>query len=185
MLAIAVVKVAAAAVGALWPLTIFPVIQCAGLVVFMVPWLIYCFYLASSCTIKTQQIAFGDDGMTVTTKDFEYSEDQKYAALYLLFCFFWSSEVRVASYACVRCSASFTFVVRASQFIVALGQIVVALAVSKWYFAKKMKDDVPDKDGTRPMSATGVPAVAFAICTALFKHAGSAAFGSLIIAIIK
>jgi hypothetical protein len=94
MLAIAVVKVAAAAVGALWPPTIFPVIQCAGLVVFMVPWLIYCFYLASSCTIKTQQIAFGDDGMTVTTKDFVYSQDQKYAALYLLFCFFWTSEVR-------------------------------------------------------------------------------------------
>lgn len=87
---------------------------------------------------------------------------------------------------CVLGSASIiTLFVRASQFIVALGQIVVALAVSKWYFAKKMKDDVPDKDGTRPMSATGVPAVAFAICTALFKHAGSAAFGSLIIAIIK
>ena len=113
MLAIAVVKEAARAVGDLWLLTAFPVLQCAGLLCFMVPWLVYAFYLASSATIETQEVAFGDDGMTVTTKSFAYSQDQKYAALYLLFCFFWSSE-----------------------FIVALGQIVVALAVSTWYFTK-------------------------------------------------
>ena len=152
MLAIAVVKEAARAVGDLWLLTAFPVLQCAGLLCFMVPWLVYAIYLASSATVETQEVSFGDDGMTITTKSFAYSQDQKYAALYLLFCFFWSSE-----------------------FIVALGQIVVALAVSTWYFTKP-KARSPDVFGLRVLRA---------ICVTLCKHAGSAALGSLIIAIIK
>ena len=52
MLAIAVVKEAARAVGDLWLLTAFPVLQCAGLLCFMVPWLVYAFYLASSAMAR-------------------------------------------------------------------------------------------------------------------------------------
>merc|ERR1711998_484167 len=65
---------------------------------------------------------------------------------------------------------------RSAQFIVALGQIVVALAVATWYFSKEKSV----MNGT-----AGSPACIRAFCVAFFYHAGSAAFGSLIIAIIK
>jgi hypothetical protein len=44
-------------------------------------------------------------------KDFMYSTSTKYAGLYLIFVWFWMS-----------------------QFIVAMGQLVVSLTISLWYF---------------------------------------------------
>lgn len=51
-------------------------------------------------------------------------------------------------------------------------QIVVAMAVGTWYF-------------TRNKSTIGSCTVRGAICTSLFYHSGTAAFGSLVIATIK
>ncbi|CAN0386427.1 unnamed protein product, partial [Hapterophycus canaliculatus] len=86
---------------------------------------------------------------SITVKDFTYTDNMRYAALYLLFAYFWTSE-----------------------FIVAMGQIVVAMAVASWYFC-------------RDKSTIGSGTVLSSIRTSLFYHSGTAAFGSLIIAIIK
>jgi len=67
----------------------------------------------------------------------------------MLFCFFWSG-----------------------QFILAMGEIVFAMAVAKWYFA-------------RDKSRIGNLTVISSVATSMWYHSGTAAFGSLIIAIIK
>lgn len=74
---------------------------------------------------------------------------RRYAGWYLLFCWFWTSE-----------------------FIIAMGQIVVAMALSMWYF-------------TRDKATIGSGTVIAAIRKSFRYHMGTAAFGSLIIAIIK
>ncbi|CAN0204599.1 unnamed protein product, partial [Ectocarpus fasciculatus] len=85
----------------------------------------------------------------ITVKDFKYTDNIRYTALYFLFAYFWTSE-----------------------FIVAMGQIVVAMAVASWYFS-------------RDKSTIGSGTVLSSVKTSLFYHSGTAAFGSLIIAIIK
>jgi len=113
---------------------------------------VYCLYLASSGEIETYTESYEYMGQTVTAeyKQYTFSENQRYAGLYLLFSWFWTSE-----------------------FIIAMGQLVVALAVSTWYFTR-------DRD-----SKIGNTNVIWSIKTTFRYHAGSAAFGALIIAIIK
>jgi hypothetical protein len=82
-------------------------------------------------------------------RSFEFSDFVKQCGWYLLFCFFWSG-----------------------QFILAMGEIVFAMAVSKWYFCRD-KDEIGNL--TVIKSAT----------TSIWYHSGTAAFGSLLIAIIK
>lgn len=146
-LAVAITKEAARAVRAMPFLILFPVVQCAGLVVYLVPWCFYALYLMSSGEVNAVSYDYG--GVTMQYKEFSYSDTQKQAGLYLLFSWFWTS-----------------------QFVVAMGQLVNALAVSQWYF-------------TRQKSAQMNSTVIWAIKTAFVYHMGSAAFGSLIIAIIK
>lgn len=86
----------------------------------------------------------------LTYRYFEYDQNQKYAFLYMLFSYFWTSE-----------------------FIVAMGQLIVALAVSMWYFNKDKATNI------------GNQTVFKAVRWGFLYHMGSAAFGSLIIAIIK
>lgn len=59
-----------------------------------------------------------------------------------------------------------------SQFIVAVGQIVIALTVSVWYF-------------TRDRKQIGNSTFFRSICLVSVYHLGTAAFGSLIIAVVK
>jgi len=89
-----------------------------------------------------------DDGCIVH-KDLVYSQNTKYAGFYLLFVWFWTS-----------------------QFIVAFGQIVVALSISLWYFNRN-----------RSLVKNATFFKAFRLVS--FYHLGTAAFGSLIIAIVK
>ena len=89
-----------------------------------------------------------DDGCLMH-KELIYSRNTKYAGLYLLFVWFWTS-----------------------QFIVAVGQLVVALSTSLWYFSRNR---------SLVKNATFFKAV----CLVSFWHLGTAAFGSLIIAIVK
>jgi len=147
MLGISITKQASRAVNSMPALIFFPIAQAAGLLIFMIPWVVYCLYLASSGEIVKKTYTAGT--ATITYKTFEYTDNIYLAALYLLFVFFWTS-----------------------QFIVAMGQLVNALAVSTWYF-------------TRDKSTTGNLTVLSSIHKAFRYHMGSAAFGSLIIAIIK
>ncbi|CAM9299589.1 unnamed protein product, partial [Laminaria digitata] len=146
-MAIAITKEAARAVNDMKVLILFPVVQSAALLLFLIPWVTYTLYLASSGQITTG--TFNTGAGEVTVKNFTYTDNMRYTALYLLFTYFWTSE-----------------------FIVAVGQIVVAMSVASWYFC-------------RDKSTIGSKTVSGAICTSLFYHSGTAAFGSLIIAIIK
>jgi len=147
MLALGITQEAARALACMPALITFPVMQALGLAVFFVPWMIFSVYLSSSGNVVAETYTMS--GVTVQVKNFEFSEDQRYAGLYMLFIWYWTT-----------------------QFIVAIGQLVIALAVSTWYF-------------TRDKSTIGNTTVFDSIRMAFRYHMGSAAFGSLIIAIIK
>lgn len=139
-LAIAIVKEAARALGSMPSIIFMPIYQILGLVIFLIPWFIYMLYLASSGEVREDPIT--------GYRTFEYDTNTKYAFLYMLFCWFWTSE-----------------------FLIACGQLIIALAISAWYFC-------------RDKSKIGNVTVIWATKTLIFYHLGTAAFGSLIIAII-
>lgn len=142
-LAIGIIKESARAVAAIPVMILMPVLQVTGVVAFLVPWTIYVIYLASS-----GDLVVVNNGI-YSYRQFQYDDTTKYTFLYLLFCWFWTS-----------------------QFIVALGQLVVALAVVAWYFNKNK-------------ASVGNHTFLWALRTSLRYHLGTIAFGSLIIAIIQ
>lgn len=147
MLALGITQEAARAVNSMQFLIAFPVLQALGIAVFLIPFAIYSLYLASSGEVNVETYDY--NGATVSYKEFTYTDNQYYAGLYLLFVYFWTT-----------------------QFVMAAGQIVVALAVSTWYFS-------------RDKSQCGNTTVISAIKMTFRYHLGTAAFGSLVIAIIK
>lgn len=169
VLAISCVREAAKAIASMPVITLFPVIQVLGLMAFSVVWGVYMAFLASSgevvasclCPVTNETLSStlvesvesnDDDSCDddcLTHKDFVYSRNTKYAGWYLLFTWFWTS-----------------------QFIVAVGQLVVALSISLWYFSRN-RNLVKNATFFR------------AVCLVSFYHLGTAAFGSLIIAIVK
>ncbi|RYH28559.1 CTL/SLC44 family protein [archaeon] len=150
-LAIGIIKQAARALSYMPTLMTMPIIQAVGIAIFLVPWVIYVIFLASSGTVETHQASYEYNGQVVeySFRTFEYTTNTKYAFLYMLFSWFWTSE-----------------------FLVAFGQLVIALAFTGWYF-------------NRDKSKTGSATVRWAFKTTGIYHMGTAAFGSLIIAIIK
>ncbi|CAE7456067.1 slc44a1, partial [Symbiodinium microadriaticum] len=148
VLALGIVKEASRALAAMPILVLMPVFQALAIVVFLVPWTIYAIYLASSGDIEVHETS-DTPGDETQYKTMEYDQNTRLAFLYLLFCWFWTSE-----------------------FILAVGQITSAMAISAWYF-------------TRDKKSEGNGTVIWAFRTTCFYHLGTAAFGSLIIAIIK
>lgn len=152
-LAIEIIKMAGRALTALPFLLLLPVFQVVALTVFMVPWVFYVIYLAASGTpvVHTQSYTYSPlmppTSFSVTT--FEYSENTKYAFIYMIFIMFWTSE-----------------------FLVACGQIIIALCFSAFYFTRDKKE-------------IGLFTFVWALKTTFFCHLGTAAFGSCIIAVIK
>lgn len=147
MLAIGITKESAKALGSMTALILFPVIQTVAILLFSCVWFVYIIYLASSGEVVKEIYTYG--GYEIESQTYVYSNSSKKAYWYLLFCWFWTSE-----------------------FIMAVGQIVTAMAVAFWYFA-------------RDKSTIGSGTVMTAIMTTMRYHTGTAAFGSLIIAIIK
>lgn len=146
-LAIGIVKEAARALSAMPVLVFFPVVQCVALVAFVIVWMYYAVHLASLGTLEAVQGSV--NGVEVTFRSFAYDRSTEGWGWYFIFCFFW-----------------------VSQFIVALGQIIVATAVARWFFA-------------REKSTVGNATVLKSLCDGLWFHSGTAAFGSLVIAIIS
>lgn len=145
-LAIGIVKEAARALAAMPMILALPLVQVTGLLLFLIPWVAYVIFLASSGDVKTYE---SDTDSSVKYRTFEYDNNTKYAFLYLLFAYFWTSE-----------------------FIIAIGQITVAASFAGWYF-------------TREKSVLMNSKVIWAGKTVLWYHCGTAAFGSLLIAILK
>ena len=147
-LAIAVVKEAARALSSMPALLGLPLVQAVGLILFMLPWMVYAIYLASSGDIVTIS-AIDSSGNSYNYKQFEYSTNTQYAFLYMLFCWFWTS-----------------------QFIIAYGQMAIAMAFVAWYF-------------THEKGNVGTGTVLWSVKTVTWYHMGTVAFGSLVIAIVK
>ena len=147
MLALGIIKEASKALESMPAIVLFPIVQVCGCVAFLVPWLIYMICLASSGEIKN--VTYTKYGANLTYKEYHYDDNTKWAFLYLLFCWFWTS-----------------------QFIVAVGQIFIAMCIVAWYFTK-------DK------STIGNMTTFWAARVTLLYHSGTAAFGSLIIAFFK
>ena len=170
VLAVNCVREAAKAISSMPVITLFPAIQVLGLFVYTIVWGVFMSYLASSGEITAQCMCpIEDDNATLSTlvetvetneegmceegcsihKELIYNSNTKYAALYMIFSWFWTS-----------------------QFIVAVGQLVVALSISLWYF-NRSRNLVKNSTFFR------------ALWLVSFRHLGTAAFGSLIIAIVK
>lgn len=82
-------------------------VQVIGVAIFLVPWVIFSLYLASSGEVSVTK--YEVNGVSVSYREFEYTDNIRYAGLYMLFIWFWTT-----------------------QFIIALGQIIIAMAVAKW-----------------------------------------------------
>mmetsp|Transcript_29167 Transcript_29167/g.93367 ORF Transcript_29167/g.93367 Transcript_29167/m.93367 type:complete len:523 (-) Transcript_29167:1786-3354(-) len=150
ILSIGVVKEAARSLAYMPALIAFPVVQALGVVLFFVPWMIYAVFLASSGEITVTEYCDVTGTTCMNYKEFTYSDEIRYAALYLLFSWFWTT-----------------------QFIIAMGQLVVAMAVSLFYFSKNKSSEIGNKTVSKSLKQS------------FYYHMGTAAFGSLIIAIIK
>jgi choline transporter-like protein 2/4/5 len=150
-LAIGIVKQAARALTSMPTLLLMPVIQSFAMAFFLAPWVIYTLFLASSGEIKTYSVSYSFKGVdnNSTYRQLEYTQNTRYAFLYMLFSWYWTSE-----------------------FIIAIGQLVIALSFVAWYF-------------TRDKTTIGTKNVYWAFSTTFWHHLGTAAFGSLIIAVIK
>ena len=119
-LAIGIVKQAAKALATMPALLALPVVQAIGLLIFIIPWIIYVLFLASSGTVTTVQSSYEtDDGATIgySYREFTYTTNTKYAFLYMIFCYFWTSE-----------------------FILAFGQLAIALSYTGWYFVRDKRN---------------------------------------------
>jgi hypothetical protein len=186
-LCIALTKVAGAAVRDVPLVVLFPLIQVAGLVLFLVPWIYYMFYLHSQGCYK--EVTADDDGASTTetwiwsssggypdnckdqSVDYPSYENTLYAQYYMMFCYFWTS-----------------------QFIVAMGQLIMALVFFLWYFTEDPATEVEGNDDrgcfkrwfcAPPHNGGRDDRLLFHAFGQSCYHVGSAAFGSLVIAIIK
>lgn len=147
MLAISIIKEAARALAAMPVIILMPVFQAFAVVIFLVPWVIYSVYLGSSGEVKVNEVTI--NGATAQYRTMEYDNNTRYAFLYMLFIWYWTSE-----------------------FILAVGQLVSSMSIAAWFFNRDRKSE-------------GNATVLWAFRTTCFNHLGTAAFGSLIIAIIK
>jgi len=145
-LAMGCVKQAARSIGSMPLIMFLPVIQTLGLLAFGIIWMYYAVHLASVGHLKTTSLP---TNAAVTVRSFEYETFVERCGWYLLFCYFWTS-----------------------AFIAALGSIIIAMSVAKWYFSRDKK---------KINSCTVIQSIR----TTAFYHTGTAAFGSLIIAIIQ
>jgi len=145
MLAIAVMKQAARALGAIPALAFFPLGQAIVTASFVVLWLYYAINLASVGEVTFTKI----EGTDLRIPEYEFSDFQKRAGWYFLFCLFWFVE-----------------------YMKAITQIIIALCISKWYFA-------------RDKSEIGTSTFTSSYWTGWRYHAGTAAVGSLLIAIVR
>lgn len=146
MLSMACVRSAGKSMSAMPTMVLFPFFQVIGLTAFMAVWLVYAVHLASLGEITTKSLP---TTATVQVRSYEFDDITTKSGWYLLFCFFWTA-----------------------AFIQAVGEIVIAMCVSKWYF-------------TRDKSRVGMCTIFGCIAQTMRYHIGTAAFGSFIIAVTQ
>jgi len=148
-LAIGCVKETGKAVSRMPMILFVPVLQGLAFVVFTVVFVIYGLHLASLGEVRVNSFTIPfDDDIEVPYRTYHFDEFTTYAAWGMLFCFFWTA-----------------------NFIIAAGDMIVALAIAKWYFTR-------DKGRM-------TPPVASSIGNVLYYHLGTVAFGSLVLATVQ
>jgi len=178
------------------PITIFwPMLQVAALMIFLVPWMYYMCYTQAQGHFEGNK--YGNTSATQVWV-WDYTSpvegvDSNQIQVFMMFCYFWTSE-----------------------FIAAIGQLVLAMTFVLWYFAenppaettkmvtKKVKDpetgeekEVTEEETVKarncchrlicgdPKAYRGNGLFFMALKKSVWYHVGSAAAGSLIIAIVK
>jgi choline transporter-like protein 2/4/5 len=145
-LSMACVRAAGRAMSAMPTMIVFPFIQIFGLAGFTGVWFVYAVHLASTGSLGTMQ---APTDASVTVRTYEFDDITRQCGWYLLFCFFWTA-----------------------AFIAAVGEIVIAMCVAKWYFSRDKR-------------RVGMCTIFTCIGDTMRYHLGTAAFGSLIIALTK
>jgi hypothetical protein len=149
-LAIGCVKEAGRAVNNMLLIFVIPLIQSVGLLLFMLVWTYYSVYLASLGTIKVMEVPIDvDGGAVITYRIYEFDPFVERCGWFLLFCLFWTA-----------------------NFIIAVGDMMIALSVAKWYF-------------TRNKALIGSWTVLTSFCQICMYHLGTCAYGALILAIVQ
>lgn len=148
-LAVSCVRQAGKAINNMVLIFTIPILQGIGFLIFTVVWAYYGSYLASLGSISLEYFEVPLTDFAVPVRRYEFSERVSQLGWFMIFCFYWT--------AC---------------FILAVGEMAVSMAISKWYFTV-------DKSGI----TQHLPFVA--LWSTLIYHLGTCAFGSLIIAIIK
>jgi len=92
-----------------------PAIQVIAYILFVIPWMVYCIFMAASGEIVVKQMGITDDdaAIQVNYKDIVYTRDQKRQAWFMLFGYFWTAE-----------------------FIMAAGQMITAMCLCCYYFTR-------------------------------------------------
>jgi len=145
MLAISITKVAAKSVMA-FPLSIFyPFFQLFGYLLLVLPWTVFMMFLAGTGkhVEKTQEIF----SYEISYTSYEYTPNVKLSFWFMLFILFWTS-----------------------AYIVAIGQITLAMCYSKWYFSENKKNRVGIESS-----------LLSCMFLSFIYHNGTAAFGSMIL----
>jgi len=149
-LAIGCVKQASRALNKMPGMIFVPVLQAFGLILFLITLIAYAVFLASLGTFDKVEVAIpGEDDLKFTFRTFEFDDFVENCAWYLLFCGFWTA-----------------------NFIIAVGDMVIAMSVAKWYFTW-------DKSNMDSFMVCG------SIKDTCRYHLGTCAFGSLVIAIVQ
>jgi len=128
---------------------LFPLVQLVGYVLLLGAlgtWFVFLSTVGSFVEVSTEVFVGSSE---ITTVVWEYSSKTHYAFWFLLIVFLWTAE-----------------------FILALGQLVLSLSFSEWYFTA-------EKDEGNNVS------ICRSIYTTLIRHAGTAAFGSMVIKIVR
>jgi hypothetical protein len=147
--AVSCVKQAGRAINSMVLIFAIPVLQGIGFLTFTVVWAYYGSYLASLGSITLEYFDIPLTDFSIPVRSYEFSDNVSQTGWFLIFCFYWTS-----------------------SFILAIGEMAVSMAISKWYFTVD-KSDITQH----------VPFVA--LWSTIIYHLGTCAFGSLIIAIIK
>lgn len=148
-LAIGCVKEAGKAINRMGLILLVPVLQAAGFIAFMVVFTVYAVHLASLGEISTYDVPISSSGLEIAFRTYEFDAYIERSAWYFLFCFFWTS-----------------------NFIVAVGDMIISMAVAKWYFTW-------DKKKVHSGYVLG------SIWHTLWYHLGTCAYGSLVLAVIQ
>jgi Plasma-membrane choline transporter len=149
-MSIGCVRTAARAINRMPGILIVPVLQSIAFIVALAAFAMYGVHLASMGTISTLEIPIDiDSGAQIAVRTYGLNGNIKIMAWFLLFSAFWTS-----------------------NFIVAVGDLIVAMCVARWYFTKDKR-------------RIGSGVVLGSVANTLFYHLGTLAFGSLLIAIVQ